>query len=317
MLVIGDSLEDLSVRDLPGLLSPGDVLVLNDTRVIPARLKGRRRKAKIEVTLHREVSDGLWRAFARPARRLKQGDIIEFADGFVASVFAMEGSGEISIAFDHPEDLFAALHEHGEMPLPPYIERSEGATEADTRDYQTIYAARDGAVASPTAGLHFTDGLLQAVRDNGVTIATVTLHVGAGTFLPVRAEHAHDHRMHSERGQIDAATAATLNSARAAGGSVIAVGTTSLRLLESAAAEDGTIHPFNGETDLFILPGYHFRAVDRLMTNFHLPKSTLFMLVSAFAGLERMKRAYSHAIETGYRFYSYGDSCLIHRSPEQ
>ena len=208
------------------------------------------------------------------------------------------------------------FNDTGETPLPPYIERSEGATEADALDYQTVYAARDGAVASPTAGLHFTDGLLQAVRNSGVTIATVTLHVGAGTFLPVRTERARDHHMHSEWGQIEPATATAINSARAEGGAIIAVGTTSLRLLESGAAEDGTIHPFCGETDLYILPGYRFRAVDRLMTNFHLPKSTLFMLVSAFAGLERMKSAYSHAIESGYRFYSYGDSCLIDRSSE-
>ena len=310
MLEVGDRLVDRSVRDLPALLRPGDVVVLNDTRVIPARLRGTRRGAKVEVTLHRAEADGRWRAFARPARRLREGDVVEFADGFRGRVTARDG-GEVTLAFDRPDSLFADLERHGELPLPPYLSRPANA--ADAADYQTVYAVRDGAVAAPTAGLHFTEALLEGVRAAGAAVAKVTLHVGAGTFLPVTAERVADHRMHGEWGEIDAAAAEAVGAARADGGRVVSVGTTPLRLLETAAAGDGAVRPFRGETDLFITPGYRFRAVDKLMTNFHLPRSTLFMLVAAFAGLERMKAAYSHAIAAGYRFYSYGDSSFLHR----
>ena len=310
MLEVGDRLVDRSVRDLPALLRPGDVVVLNDTRVIPARLRGTRRGAKVEVTLHRAEADGRWRAFARPARKLREDDVVEFAGGFRARVTARDG-GEVTLAFDRPDSLLADLERHGEMPLPPYLSRPANA--ADAADYQTVYAVRDGAVAAPTAGLHFTEALLDDVRAAGAAVAKVTLHVGAGTFLPVTAERVADHRMHSEWGEIDAAAAEAVKTARAGGGRVVSVGTTPLRLLETAAAEDGTVRPFRGETDLFITPGYRFRAVDKLMTNFHLPRSTLFMLVAAFAGLGRMKAAYSHAIAAGYRFYSYGDSSFLHR----
>ena len=300
--------------DLPGLLRPEDVLVINDTRVIPARLRGTRRGARVEVTLHKAEADGRWRAFARPARKLAAGDVIDFADGFTVGVDEKGEGGEILLSFPGGEDLFDALERYGEMPLPPYISRDVGATAADDEDYQTVYAVHKGAVAAPTAGLHFTDRLMDAVRNTGVRFATVTLHVGAGTFLPVKADRVSDHRMHSEWGRIDRATADTINAARAAGGRAIAVGTTSLRLLESATAEDGEVRPFEGDTDIFITPGYRFGAVDALMTNFHLPRSTLFMLVSAFAGTDRMKNAYAHAIDRKYRFYSYGDSSFIHRA---
>lgn len=314
MLEVGAELADLVVRDLPSLLRSGDVLVVNDTRVIPARLRGRRGGARVEVTLHKAEADGNWRAFARPARRLAANDVIVFAEGFEARVVSRGEGGEVELAFDRPEGLFAALDRHGEMPLPPYISRPDGATGEDDGDYQTVYAVRRGAVAAPTAGLHFTDALLEAVRAAGVRVATVTLHVGAGTFLPVRADRVADHRMHSEWGEVGRDAAAAINAARGDGGRVISVGTTSLRLLETAAGGDGVIRPFAGDTDLFITPGYRFRAVDKLMTNFHLPRSTLFMLVAAFAGLERMKAAYDHAVAAGYRFYSYGDATFLHRA---
>lgn len=313
LLDVGETLVDHTVADLPSLLTPGDVVVINDTRVIPARLRGTRRGAKVQVTLHKAEADGTWKVFARPARKLSTGDIIDFADGFTARVEAKGEAGEVTLSFPGADDLFGALAKHGEMPLPPYISRPGGATTADENDYQTVYAARQGAVAAPTAGLHFTDGLMEAVRAAGAQFATVTLHVGAGTFLPVKVDRIADHRMHSEWGEIDADTAATINAARAAGGRIVSVGTTPLRLLETAATEDGKVHPFTGDTDIFITPGYRFKAVDTLMTNFHLPRSTLFMLVSAFAGLDRMRAAYQHAIQTGYRFYSYGDSSLLHK----
>ena len=313
LLEVGETLVDHTVADLPSLLTPGDVVVINDTRVIPARLRGTRRGAKVQVTLHKAEADGTWKVFARPARKLSPGDIIDFADGFTARVEAKGEAGEVTLSFPGADDLFGALAKHGEMPLPPYISRPGGATTADENDYQTVYAARQGAVAAPTAGLHFTDGLMEAVRAAGAQFATVTLHVGAGTFLPVKVDRIADHRMHSEWGEIDADTAATINAARAAGGRIVSVGTTPLRLLETAATEDGKVHPFTGDTDIFITPGYRFKAVDTLMTNFHLPRSTLFMLVSAFAGLDRMRAAYQHAIQTGYRFYSYGDSSLLHK----
>ena len=313
LLEVGETLVDHTVADLPSLLTPGDVVVINDTRVIPARLRGTRRGAKVQVTLHKAEADGTWKVFARPARKLSPGDIIDFADGFTARVEANGEAGEVTLPFPGADDLFGALAKYGEMPLPPYISRPGGATTADENDYQTVYAARQGAVAAPTAGLHFTDGLMEAVRATGAQFATVTLHVGAGTFLPVKVDRIADHRMHSEWGEIDADTAATINAARDAGGRIVSVGTTPLRLLETAATEDGKVHPFTGDTDIFITPGYRFKAVDTLMTNFHLPRSTLFMLVSAFAGLDRMRAAYQHAIQTGYRFYSYGDSSLLHK----
>ena len=314
LLEVGESLADRTVRDLPGLLNAGDMLVINDTRVIPARLRGRRRGAKVEVMLHKAEANGDWRAFARPARKLSAGDVIDFADGFAALVVEKGQDGEIGLRFDDPAHLFAALDRHGEMPLPPYIARPAGPVAADDEDYQTVYANRKGAVAAPTAGLHFTPRLMDELRAAGISFATVTLHVGAGTFLPVKVDRVADHRMHREWGEIDPATAAAINDARGAGGRIVSVGTTSLRLLESAATEDGVVHPFCGDTGIFITPGYRFRAVDKLMTNFHLPRSTLFMLVSAFAGLNRMKAAYIHAIDAGYRFYSFGDSSLLHRA---
>ena len=316
MLEVSTGLTDRTVSDLPDLLRPDDILVINDTRVIPARLRGTRRGAKVEVTLHKAEADGRWRAFARPARKLSAGDVIDFADGFTGRVDDKGEGGEVLLAFPNSEDLFNALERHGEMPLPPYISRDGGATEADDDDYQTVYAVHKGAVAAPTAGLHFTDRLMQEIRNTGVRFATVTLHVGAGTFLPVKVDRIADHRMHSEWGRIDPATAGLINAARAAGGRAISVGTTSLRLLESAATEAGEVVPFEADTDIFITPGYRFRATDALMTNFHLPRSTLFMLVSAFAGRQRMKDAYDHAIREGYRFYSYGDSSFLHRTDD-
>ncbi|MGE5503995.1 MAG: tRNA preQ1(34) S-adenosylmethionine ribosyltransferase-isomerase QueA [Actinomycetota bacterium] len=306
-------LVDLGVRDLPGLLRPGDVMVFNDTRVIPARLFGRRGQAGVEVTLHQRLSDCAWMVFARPAKKLKPGDTLAFAEGFAAEVAGKGEGGEVELRFDRGgAALMAALEAHGRMPLPPYIRKGE-ADGRDRADYQTVYARRDGAVAAPTAGLHFTPELLAAIDARGVSRVAVTLHVGAGTFLPVKVDDTDDHRMHAELGVVTAEAAAAVNAARAAGGRVVAVGTTALRLLESAAAPDGSLAPFDAATDIFITPGYRFRVVDVLMTNFHLPRSTLFMLVSAFSGLERMRAAYEHAKAAGYRFYSYGDACLLER----
>lgn len=311
LLVVGRELADTHVHDLPVLLKHGDVLVVNDTRVIPTRLYGRRGQAAVEATLHRREAPARWRAFVKNARRLKLGDRIEFAADFTATVVARHDEGDLSLEFDcGGADLRAALERYGAMPLPPYIKRPRGGDPHDRADYQTIFAINEGAVAAPTAGLHFTPALLEALDRAGIARVTVTLHVGAGTFLPVKVSDTADHVMHGEWGTVGAATAARLNAARAAGGRIVAVGTTSVRLLESAAA-DGTLKPFEGETNLFITPGYRFHAVDVLFTNFHLPRSTLFMLVSAFAGLERMKGAYAHAVEAGYRFFSYGDACLL------
>jgi S-adenosylmethionine:tRNA ribosyltransferase-isomerase len=313
LLEVAADLRDRIVRDLPALLRPGDLLVFNDTRVIPARLFGRRGAAGVEVTLHKCLAADRWRAFARPARKLKPGDAIVFDRGLSATVAEKGEGGEVELAFDRGgADLMAALTEVGRMPLPPYIKRAAGADERDCADYQTIFAAKDGAVAAPTAGLHFTPALLAALEAGGIARVAVTLHVGAGTFLPVKAEDTKDHVMHAELGVIDAAAAAAVAQTRAAGGRIVAVGTTSLRLLETAADESGRIRPFSGDTNLFITPGYRFKAVDLLLTNFHLPRSTLFMLVCAFAGLDRMKAAYEHAKAAGYRFYSYGDCCLLH-----
>ncbi len=310
LLVVGETLADRGVADLPQLLRRGDVMVVNDTRVIPARLFGRRGEAGIEVTLHRDLGGGQWRAFVKGARRLKPGDRIVFGAGFAADVVAKHEEGDVSLAFVLEGDLAGAglktaLERFGQMPLPPYIKRGAGGDPSDGRDYQTIFARHDGAVAAPTAGLHFTERLLAALDAAGIERVSVTLHVGAGTFLPVKAADTADHHMHSEYGIIAADAARRIAAARERGGRIVAIGTTSLRLLESAADAAGRVLPFAGETALFITPGYRFRAVDLLFTNFHLPRSTLFMLVAAFAGLERMKRAYAHAVAAGYRFFSY------------
>ncbi|MGK9169601.1 tRNA preQ1(34) S-adenosylmethionine ribosyltransferase-isomerase QueA [Inquilinus limosus] len=312
--VAADGLFDRQVRDLPGRLEAGDLLVVNDTRVIPARLHGKRGLAGIEIMLHQPAAEGLWRAFARPAKKLKPGDVVRFADDFAATVVTKGEAGEVEVAFDDSAGLADKLRRYGEVPLPPYIARPHGPDERDREDYQTVFARHDGAVAAPTAGLHFTPALLDALAARGVDMVRLTLHVGAGTFLPVKSETVEGHVMHAERGQLSPEVADRINAVRAAGGRIVAVGTTSLRLLESAADEDGTVRPFDGSTDIFITPGYRFRAVDLLLTNFHLPRSTLFMLVCAFSGMDRMKQAYAHAIAAGYRFYSYGDACLLHRS---
>jgi S-adenosylmethionine:tRNA ribosyltransferase-isomerase len=303
--------EDRVVADLPGLLRPGDALVMNDTRVLPVQLEGRAGAARIGVTLIERVDALSWWAFVRNARRLEVGDAVAFGSGLHGTVEARRDDGALRWRFTCDGPLEAALAGAGAMPLPPYIARRRPADAADLSDYQTVYAARDGSVAAPTAGLHFTPGLLARLDAAGVERLTVTLHVGPGTFLPVKADTVADHVMHAEWGEVSAQVAARLNAVRARGGRVIAVGTTALRLLESAVGGDGRIEPFAAETAIFITPGYRFRAVDGLMTNFHLPRSTLFMLVSALMGLERMRAAYAHAIAGGYRFYSYGDASLL------
>ena len=311
--VEGGTLGDFIVRDLPDLLRPGDLLVFNDTRVIPAQLDATRGAAKIGVTLHKALPDGDWMAFARNAKRLKEGDTLTFGESIEGLVLSRDG-GEIRLRFrTRGATLDQALEKVGRMPLPPYIRRTAAVAE-DRQDYQTMFAREAGAVAAPTAGLHFTPDLLDRLRAKGIGYATVTLHVGAGTFLPVTAESTEEHRMHAETGAIGAEAAKAINAARAQGGRIVAVGSTSMRLLESAADEVGRVHPFQGETAIFITPGYRFRVADLMLTNFHLPRSTLFMLVAAFAGLERMKRAYAHAIQGGYRFYSYGDACLLSKA---
>jgi S-adenosylmethionine:tRNA ribosyltransferase-isomerase len=303
--------EDAGVRDLPALLRSGDVLVFNDTRVIPAQLEGRRGEARIGATLHKRIDLRRWQAFVRNAKRLSEGDIIAFQKGVEAVAEQRHSDGSWTLAFAGDEPVEVLLERTGTMPLPPYIAGKRGTDEQDRSDYQTMFAAEDGAVAAPTAALHFTPELIAALDGAGIARETLTLHVGAGTFLPVKAEETADHVMHSEWGRIEVDVAGRLNAARAAGGRLIAVGTTSLRLLESAARDNGVIEPFAGDTDIFITPGYRFKAIDGLMTNFHLPKSTLFMLVSALLGRERMQAAYAHAIAQGYRFYSYGDSSLL------
>lgn len=313
LLVVGETLSDFTVADLPDLLREGDLLVFNDTKVIPARLRGMRRTAKIEVTLHKNVSADSWHAFAKPAKKLKVSDIIEFADGFTALVTDKFDGGEVALAFSASgPELMEKLMEHGEIPLPPYISSLRAVDEQDKSDYQTIFAKDEGAVAAPTAGLHFTEALLKKLAAKKIDMVTTTLHVGAGTFLPVKVEDTDDHKMHAERGFLNAETVRKINETRGRGGRIVAVGTTSLRLLESAADDAGVLHPFEGETDIFITPGYRFKAIDLLITNFHLPKSTLFMLVSAFSGLETMRAAYAHAIAEKYRFYSYGDCSLLY-----
>jgi len=302
---------DRHVRDLPELLRAGDVLVFNDTRVIPAQLEGNRGEARIGATLHKRLDLRRWQAFVRNAKRLRTGDRIDFAAGVTAIAEARHEDGSWTLAFEGEEPVEVLLERAGRMPLPPYIAGRRETDEADKSDYQTMFAREKGAVAAPTAALHFTSELVERLDAAGIARETLTLHVGAGTFLPVKVEDTAEHRMHAEWGRIDAVTADRLNAARAAGGRVIAVGTTSLRLLESAAGEDDVIRPFEGDTSIFITPGYRFKAIDGLMTNFHLPKSTLFMLVSALMGRERMQAAYAHAIAEGYRFYSYGDSSLL------
>jgi S-adenosylmethionine:tRNA ribosyltransferase-isomerase len=328
MLVVrGEAFDDRTVSDLPSLLRAGDVLVFNDTRVIPAQLSGTRQRgeavATVDATLHMRIGPDRWKAFLRPAKRVAVGDRIAFGHtgnlcltGTLNATVEEKGdAGEATLAFDlSGPSLDEALHAVGHIPLPPYIASKRAEDERDRSDYQTIYAREEGAVAAPTAGLHFTPGLMDALDTAGVERRFVTLHVGAGTFLPVKADDTADHRMHAEIGHVDRATADALNAARARGGRIVAVGTTSLRLLESAAGPDGTIREWSGATDIFITPGYRFRTADILMTNFHLPRSTLFMLVSAFSGLDVMRKAYEHAIATGYRFYSYGDSSLLFRN---
>ncbi|MEL6063061.1 MULTISPECIES: tRNA preQ1(34) S-adenosylmethionine ribosyltransferase-isomerase QueA [unclassified Methylobacterium] len=316
----GAALADRTVRDLPGALRAGDALVFNDTRVIPARLHGVRTRPgapgqRTEAMLHLREGPARWRAFGRPAKRLAPGDTLRFGD-LTATVAGKGEAGEIVLDFDRAgPELDAAIAAEGALPLPPYIAGKRAADARDATDYQTIYARNPGAVAAPTAGLHFSEGLLADLDAAGLRRHHVTLHVGAGTFLPVKAEDTEGHRMHAEIGILDAATADALNATRAAGGRIVAVGTTALRLLESAASPDGRLAAFSGPTDIFITPGYRFRAVDALVTNFHLPRSTLFMLVSAFSGLDTMRAAYAHAIQAGYRFYSYGDASLLFPGP--
>lgn len=322
---------DAAIRDLPSLLRPGDALVVNDARVIPARLTGLRVRgeaaARIEVTLHKREGEDRWRAFARPAKKLNVGERIRFGEAsesmacllaaLDAEVLDKGEGGEVLLGFAFSgAALDEAIERHGVMPLPPYIAHKRKEDAADERDYQTMFAAAPGAVAAPTAGLHFTPALAAACEAAGAFLYRVTLNVGAGTFLPVKADDTADHKMHSEWGRVDAATADALNAARARGGRIVAVGTTSLRILESATGEDGLVRPFAGDTAIFITPGYRFRAVDALMTNFHLPRSTLFMLVSAFSGLNAMQAAYAHAVAAGYRFYSYGDACFLEKASD-
>jgi S-adenosylmethionine:tRNA ribosyltransferase-isomerase len=312
LLVAGPAgLSDRSVLDLPALLRRGDTLVFNDTRVIPAQLEGRRGEARIGATLHKREGPRAWRAFVRNARRIRAGDRLDFGREVSAVASDKAGDGSLLLTFEGDEPVELLLERAGRMPLPPYISGRREPDERDERDYQTMFAREQGAVAAPTAALHFTPRLMEALAAAGILHETLTLHVGAGTFLPVKAEDTGDHVMHGEWGRIDAATAGRLSAARTAGGRIIPVGTTSLRLLESAAGEDGCIRAFEGDTAIFITPGYRFRASDGLITNFHLPRSTLFMLVSALMGRERMLAAYAHAIERGYRFYSYGDASLL------
>ena len=312
-----DALTDREVLDLPDLLRPGDLLVFNDTKVIPARLRAQRQRgtsiAKLEVMLHQRLDAAAWRAFLRPAKKVKAGEALTFSDELHAEILEKGEGGDAVLRFSQGgPDLDRAIAAAGELPLPPYIAGKRAVDDNDIADYQTVYARAEGAVAAPTAGLHFTDRLFEALDAKGIARTMVTLHVGAGTFLPVTADDLSEHRMHAETGEVSQAAVTAIETARARGGRVIAVGTTSLRVLESAAAETGSLHPWAGETDIFITPGFRFNAIDGLMTNFHLPRSTLFMLVSALRSLDEMKRAYAHAVAERYRFYSYGDACLIH-----
>ncbi len=315
LLVVSDGLSDARVCDLPNYLRSGDLIVVNDTRVIPARMQGYRGKAKIQVTLDKPLGNGRWRILAYPARKLKPGDTVVFTTDFVASVCSTQVRGELIIDFDREaEEVLSFFCKYGTVPLPPYISRPDGIDERDSADYQTIYADRLGAVAAPTAGLHFTHDLLSKLNGLGVDMCRLTLHVGSGTFRPVTVTDTRDHRMSPEWGEVSPLAAEEINDVRASGGRIVAVGSTALRLLETASDEKGVLRPHVGETDLFITPGYRFKVVNFLMTNFHLPRSTLFMLVAAFSGVQRMHAAYAHAIEQGYRFYSYGDASFL--SPE-
>ncbi|WP_419809166.1 tRNA preQ1(34) S-adenosylmethionine ribosyltransferase-isomerase QueA [Sphingomonas sp.] len=315
LVLDGATTADRHVGDLADALRPGDLLVFNDTRVIPARLEGRRGDAKIGATLHKREGTRSWRAFIRNGRRLRDGDAIDFGSDVTATATRRDDDGSWLLTFAGEEPVELLLERAGHMPLPPYIAARRPTDARDAADYQTMFADQPGAVAAPTAALHFTPALMASLAAAGVEHVTLTLHVGAGTFLPVKADDTADHRMHAEWGRLDAAVAARLNAVRAAGGRVIAVGTTSLRLIESAAREDGTIAAFEGDTRIFIAPGYRFRGIDGLLTNFHLPRSTLFMLVSALMGRERMQAAYAHAVQAGYRFYSYGDASLLLPEP--
>ena len=315
LLVDGEEISDRAMLDLSNLLRPGDTLVFNDTRVIPAQLEGRRGEARIGATLHKREGPRDWWAFVRNAKRLRVGDVVEFRNGVHATVADRDEEGAVLLHFEGEDPVEILLERAGRMPLPPYIASRRPADQQDRDDYQTMFAREEGAVAAPTAALHFTPGLIERLEENGIRRETLTLHVGAGTFLPVKADDTTEHKMHAEWGRIDEETAERLNNVRASGGRLIAVGTTSLRLLESAANESGIIHPFEGDTAIFITPGYRFKAIDGLITNFHLPRSTLFMLVSALMGLKVMKRAYAHAVEQKYRFYSYGDASLLLPQP--
>jgi S-adenosylmethionine:tRNA ribosyltransferase-isomerase len=315
LLHVAKTLSDHIIRDLPSLLRPGDMLVVNDTRVIPAQLTATRGAARIGITLDKPNADQTWNVLLKNAKRVHPGDTLQISQDFSATVTAVHDGGTATLTFNQDGDAFlAAIRRTGALALPPYISRPGGLTEADAQDYQTMFATHDGAVAAPTAGLHFTPDLLNALQAHGINITKITLHVGAGTFLPVRTENILDHKMHAERGIITPAAAAAINAARANGARIIPIGTTALRLIESAADETGTLHPYTGETDIFIVPGYRFKIADLLFTNFHLPHSTLLMLVAAFAGIEKIRTAYAHAIAAKYRFYSYGDACLLERA---
>ena len=321
--LLGGGISDARVIDLPALLNPDDLLVVNNTKVIPARLIGKRGEARISITLHQQVSAGEWLIFAKPAKKLRLGDAVRFGGDFSAEVAEIGADGIRKLRFNREGvALMDALHQHGTMPLPPYIARPNGVEAADARDYQSIFARHEGAVAAPTASLHFDSALLDAIKTRGIPISAITLHVGAGTFLPVKSDNPSDHIMHKEWGAISPEAAEAINACHARGGRVVAVGTTCLRLLESCwqaqesyiqAREGGRIEAYQGETDLFILPGFKFNVVDVLMTNFHLPKSTLLMLVYAFAGAAHIRAGYQYALENGYRFFSYGDACLLGR----
>ncbi|MGF1476446.1 MAG: tRNA preQ1(34) S-adenosylmethionine ribosyltransferase-isomerase QueA [Geminicoccaceae bacterium] len=314
LLHVGERLADRSVRDLPDLVDERDLLVVNDTKVIPARLLGRRGEAHVELLLHRPTSDGAWLCFAKPARKCREGDRIEISDDLQALVLENLGGGEVLVRLIHEGRLEDAIERHGIMPLPPYIRRSDKGDPKDRVDYQTLFAAKPGAVAAPTAGLHFTEALKGRLEKKGARFASITLHVGAGTFLPIKVDDIGQHRMHEEHFEISAETVDLVHRHKKSGGRILACGTTSLRALEAASDENGDLAAGKGSTDLFIQPGYRFRQTDRLLTNFHLPRSTLFVLVAAFAGLEPMRRAYVHAIDRRYRFYSFGDACLLERA---
>ena len=314
--VFPEKLEDRKFQQLPDLLRPGDLLVLNDTRVIPTKLRGKRDNVKIEVTLHKpSKKEDEWFAFARPGRRLRKGDRVNFREDFSATIIEKRSGGEVLISLEAPNGgLMDAIYANGQMPIPPYIQRPEDCNLNDNVDYQTIYARQPGAVAAPTAGLHFTQKIFHLLAERGIEKKFVTLHVGAGTFLPIKSETLNNHQMHAEYGVVSSDVAEAIQRTRSAGGRVIAVGSTVLRLIETAAQPDGSMTSFTGKTDLFIRPGYRFKVADLFLTNFHLPRSTLFVLVSAFSGIERMKSAYKYAITKNYRFYSYGDCCLLHKA---